>query len=127
MSFRFLLVSREEETAWSPVLSQALAPLGTLETVSEKDATERIAQHGCNAIVIIDATVVDDVRSLVRRLRPLCPQARIIVATASPTWQRARDALQAGAVDYIRKSLDKEGLLAVMKDILSRSLPAPSS
>lgn len=119
---RFLLVSHEEETAWPLTLRQALAPLGELETISESHAAERIAQYQCNAIVVIDATVIEDVPLLVSRLRLRCPQVRIIVATASPTWQRARDAFQAGAVDYIRKSLDDEELLSAVKNIISSPL-----
>jgi len=121
MPINFLLIGRPEETGWSRILSQALAPWGALETVSEADATERIAQYRCHAIVIIDATAIENVPALVSRLRRQCPESRIVVATASPTWQRARDAFQAGAVDYIRKSWDSKELLAAIKDVLGEA------
>jgi len=127
MPVKFLLVSRPEDAAWSLVLSRALAALGMLETVSETDAADRMAQYQCDAITIIDATAIENVPTLVSRLRSRCPESRIVVATASPTWQRARDAFRTGAVDYIRKSWDGEELLIAMKDILSRPLPASSS
>jgi len=120
----FLLISRKEETAWSLVLSQALKPWGKLEITLEMDAIRWIAQYRCDAVVIVDATVVDDVPALISRLRDQCPQIRIVIATASPTWQRAREVLRLGAVDYIRKSLDKEEFSVAIKDILGRSLPA---
>ncbi len=122
MPINFLLIGRPEDTGWRRILRQALTPLGVLETVSEADAGERIAQYRCHAIVIIDATVIENVPELVSRLRRQCPESRIVVATASPTWQRARDAFRAGAVDYIRKSWDSKEMLNAMREILSRSL-----
>ncbi|MGB9724198.1 MAG: hypothetical protein ACPL7G_09925 [Chloroflexia bacterium] len=122
MPVRFLLISRPEDTGWPRILSQALAPLGRVETVSEKDAAERIVQYRCDAIVIVDAAIVEDVPALVSRLRRQCPESRIVVATASPTWQRARDAFQAGAVDYIRRSWDSQKLLNAIQEILGVSL-----
>lgn len=124
MPIKFLLISRPEDTTWLQVLSQALAPLGAVEAVSEEEAAERIAHYRCNAVAIVDAAAVEDVPALVSCLRRQCPESRIVVATASPTWQRARDAFQAGAVDYIRKSWDSKELLTAMKDILGRP-PAP--
>lgn len=123
MSVSFFLVSHEEETAWPLVLGQALTSLGTLETVPEKDAVERIAQRQCDPVVIVDAAVVQDLELLISRLRLQCPKARVIVATASPTWRRAREAFQAGAMGYIRKLWDREAILIAVKDILSRPLP----
>jgi len=122
MPFDFLLISRPENTAWPLILSQALASLGTLKVVSESDAVRRIAQYQCKAVVIIDAAAIEDVPALIARLRRQCPKTLIVVATASPTWQRARDAFQAGAVDYIRRSWDSKELLNTMKEILNVSL-----
>jgi DNA-binding NtrC family response regulator len=115
MPINFLLISRPEDTGWPRILEQALSPLGQVETVSEQDAAERLVQYECGAVVIIDAAAVEEVPALVSRLRDRCPGSRIIVATASPTWQRARDAFQAGATDYIRKSWDSQRLLAAIK------------
>jgi len=124
---RFLLVSREEETAWPLTLSQALKSLGEVELVSEEKAVERVARCRGDAVVIVDATVVEKILDLIARLREQRPQARIVVATASPTWRRARDVLRLGAVDYIPKSLNKEELLADMKSILGRYPPTSSN
>jgi len=122
MSPNFLLVGRQEDKGWSRILEQALAPLGKVEIVSEQDAADRLAKHECGAIVIIDATEVKEVPASVSRLRDRCPGSRIIVATASPTWQRARDAFQAGAIGYIRKSWDSQKLLAAIKGVLRETL-----
>jgi len=116
----FLLIGHKGESHWPLVLSQALAPLGNLEIASEEEMDERF-QNQYEAI-IIDAGAVNEVPSLVSHLRVRCPETPIVVATASPTWQRAREAYQAGATDYIRKTMDQEELYAILADILSRAL-----
>lgn len=124
MPIDFLLIGRPDNTGWPLFLRQALASLGALEIVSESDAAGRIAQYQCKAVVIIDAAVIEDVPALVARLRRQCPESRIVVVTASPTWQRARDAFQAGAVDYIRKSWNSRELLTAIRHVLGQ---APAS
>lgn len=120
MLINFLLISRPEDKGWPLVLRQALAPLGSVEFVSEDDIEKRIAHYQGNAVIILDAAAVgEEVPAMVSRLRRQCPECRIIVTTSSPTWQRARDALQAGAVDYIRKSWDRRELQATFKEILN--------
>lgn len=123
MSVRFLVVGhgKDVDTAWSRVLREALEPLGRVEVVAESDIAKRVARLGRGStVVIVDATEVDDVPALLSRLRQLSPPPRVVVATASPTWKRAREALRLGAADYIQKTLDKERLQATMRDILSR-------
>ena len=44
----------------------------------------------------------------------------IVVATASPTWNRARSLLLAGASDYIRKTSDRATLLRTLQPLLLR-------
>jgi len=90
--------------------------------VLEKEAVQHTLQHGYDTM-IVDAAVIDDVPFLISRLRAQQPQARIVVVTASPTWQRAREALQAGAVNYVHKSLNEKELLSIFKDILARTPP----
>ena len=129
MSITFLVVGhgQDVDTAWSLALGEALKPLGRVETVSEGGVVEQIARHRRGTtVVIVDATVVDDMPALLSRLQQLSPSPRIVVATASPTWQRAREALRLGAVDYVPKTLDKGSLLAIMKDILVKSDRPPT-
>jgi len=117
-----LLVSERKETQWSRTLRQALLPLGKLRVVSEEDAEQMVVRSDYD-VIIIDAGVVYGVVPLISRLRAQRPEARVIVATASPTWRRAREALQAGAADYIRKSLDEEELCSKIEAVLK--LPPP--
>jgi DNA-binding NtrC family response regulator len=60
------------------------------------------------ALVVIDAGAVEEAAKLTAWLLATTPDLPIVVATASPTWQRARQVLKAGASDYIRKTLDEE-------------------
>ena len=122
--YTFLLIGENDETQWPLVLQEALSSLGELHSVSEEEAVQATIQSHYD-VIVIDGGVVRDAAFLVSRLRVQQPQARIIVATASPTWKRAREVLQAGAADYIRKSLDEKGLRSGIQAVLETPLPSP--
>lgn len=122
MGITFLLVGNREESPWAQTLAEALAPLGELRLISEQEAFKEVERERYN-VIIVDSTVVKEVVPLVTRLRAQQPEARVVVATASPTWQRARDVMQAGASGYIRKSLNKHEILTSMKKILDQPGP----
>jgi DNA-binding response OmpR family regulator len=119
---RFLLINGTRERRWCQVLEEVLAPLGTLRAGEEKNALELVLQQSYD-VVIVDATGVKDVSLMVSRIRAQRPDARIVVATASPTWRRAREVFYAGAIDYIRKSLNKEEVLSVFQAALTKTPP----
>jgi DNA-binding response OmpR family regulator len=123
VEYTFLLIGKKTDTQWSQVLRQALHSLGKLHTVSEKEAVQAITQRHYD-VVIVDAGAIGDVASLVALLRSKQRRMRIVVATASPTWQRAREILQAGAVDYIRKSLNMKELRSKIQTVVK--VPPPS-
>jgi DNA-binding response OmpR family regulator len=123
VKYTFLLIGKRTEGQWPLVLQQALSSLGELRDVSEEEAVQTVVQNHYD-VVIIDAGAVRDVALLVSRLQAQRRQVRIIVATASPTWQRAREILRAGAADYIRKSLDKKELRSKIQAVLEA--PPPS-
>jgi DNA-binding NtrC family response regulator len=124
---RFLLITGIDEgttdQAWSGLLSEALASLGELHSVTEQDALGAIAQVSYE-LVIIDALAVDRVTLLVSRIRAQQPTLRIVIGTASPTWRRAREAFLAGAADYIQKTYDKDELLSDLLASLAKVPPA---
>lgn len=117
MEFTFLLIGEKGESQWPLVLERALSPLGKLWIVPENELMQVLVQKYYDAI-IIDAGAAHDARGLISLLKEQQPKARIVVATASPTWQRAREMLQAGAVDYIYKSLDEKRLLSEFRTML---------
>ena len=120
--YTFLLIGEKMETRWPLVLEQALSSLGKLVVVSEEEASQLITKNSYD-MIIVDAGAVRDALGLVLYLRAAQPQARIIVATASPTWQRAREVLKAGATDYIRKSQDEKKLLSDIQTALEQLPP----
>jgi len=119
---RFLLINGTRDHRWRQVLEEALTPLGSLQTGDEREAIKLVLQQSYD-FVIVDATAVKNVPLLVSRIRVQRPNARVIVATASPTWRRARQAFQAGATDYVRKSLDREEILFTLQATLGKTPP----
>ncbi len=127
MPHNFLLITADESGAWPGVLREALRPLGSLQVVSRPEIWERLASCHCQAIVIVDALEPEHLPTLLSRLKEQCPQLVVLVATASPTWSRAREAFRYGAADYVRKSLDREEMLAAVRGALNRLGVEPSS
>ncbi len=122
MDICFLLINERCDKNWRLVLEESLSSLGKLHVVSIEEALIQISDIECE-VLIIDATVVEEVELLIARLRAKRPDSRIVVMTASPTWRRARAAFEAGAIDYIPKSFSKTKIHDTFKQILQRPLP----
>jgi DNA-binding response OmpR family regulator len=120
----FLLIDGRTEMQWATVLQRALSPLGKLHIVSEDDAVQAVTQNRYD-VVIIDAGAVNDAVLLTSRLRAQRPGLRVVIATASPTWTRARQVFQAGAADYITKSLEEKELFNKIQAVLQVPPPQP--
>lgn len=118
-----VLLGTINDNYWSDTLREALAPLGHLDlmTPGQVAAGELDGKYD---LVAVDASYVEDVDRFVSRLRTERPERRIVVLSAAPTWQSARSAFEAGATDYLPKSLDKGELLRRFKE-LGRKQPPP--
>jgi DNA-binding NtrC family response regulator len=123
MKASILLISSIQEHYWEEVLEKALEPLARVQMGKEEEAIALILSQSFDAI-IIDTMTVMDVPLLVSCIRAQRHDSRIIVATNSLTWTRARDAFHAGATDYIGKSLNKEEILITFQNELSK-IPPP--
>jgi len=123
--YEFLLVCSPGAWHWRKALQEVLASMGTLDEATENEALAQIVERDYDMIIIDAGRVGDDVR-LTRQLRARRPGARIVVATDSPTWQRARSAFEAGAADYITKSLDRAALRSDLEAVLEVPAPPPS-
>lgn len=119
---RFLLLDGAEGSYWTTFLADALAPLGTL-SVARASQGGPLQEDEPDGLILIDATMVENVEKLVSSLRLERPERRIVVMTASPTWQRARAAFEAGAIDYLPKTLSRDELRGAFEQVLSRPLP----
>jgi DNA-binding NarL/FixJ family response regulator len=125
MQHKFLLVGNREESPSFYSLLNALTALGELEILPESESTKEIA-YSTFDLIIIDAAVLDSEMTLISRILAQHPHARVVVLTASPTWRRAREALQAGAMDYLSKTLSEKEYLDKFKHILAINLrPRP--
>jgi DNA-binding NtrC family response regulator len=116
----FLLVSIQKESLWVDNIVNSLTNLGKVKILSPRQAIQSLSKSKYN-VVIIDAGSTDDERLFISRVRNKQPQTRVVVITASPTWRRAREVFQLGALDYISKAMSEQELLSTFKNILSKS------
>lgn len=118
----FLVISDMEETPWISALQRALSSLGKLEILAEDRAVAAIERSDYD-LVLVDAGMVENATLLVARIRARSDRARVLVFSSTPTWRRARDLLLAGAMDYVRKTLDEEELRYLIESVLGLPLP----
>jgi DNA-binding NtrC family response regulator len=111
-------ISNAPEPSWLRALEDALAPLARVQVATEAQAQALSADQGNDLLLLDTASIGECVVDLIDVLRAARPGVPVVVATTSPTWQRARQALRAGASDYIRKSLDPEKILADLEPFL---------
>ena len=119
-SFRFLLVSDSADDHGNQVLREALAALGHLQSTAEGDLESSFQEHTYD-VVIVDAGAVKSAPAVITRVHALDPDTKTVVVTASPHWKIAKAVIQAGAVDYLSKSLNKEKIVSSFRTILEES------
>jgi len=112
-----LLISNPQESHWQSIIRGIVQPLGSLEITSERDWADR-TRHQSYPLIIIDANITTDPAHIVRQLRLIQPEARIVVMADAPTWRQARELFFAGAADYIPKLLSPQKLLVELKQVL---------
>jgi DNA-binding NtrC family response regulator len=98
-----------KDVLWYKVLQQALASQGEVyqTTLNElKGATAR-RRYG---LIVVDTMDLpkDKIRPTIDRLKKQQAESCVVLASASPTWEPVREALKAGASDYITKSYDPD-------------------
>jgi DNA-binding NarL/FixJ family response regulator len=117
-SFCFLLVSDSADDHGNQVLREALAALGYLQSTAEADMESHLQGYPYD-VVIVDAGAVKSAPEVVSRVHALDPDTKTVVVTASPHWKIAKAVIQAGAVDYLSKSLNKEKIVSSFRTILA--------
>jgi DNA-binding NtrC family response regulator len=116
----FLLIGASPNDPWRQVIEGALTSWGVLQIVSEADVL-RLTRRQNYDLIVIDATKVTDVFLLISKIKERKPNVKVVVATASPTWEKAREAFRAGATDYIWRSLNKEIIRSTLRAIVDKS------
>jgi DNA-binding response OmpR family regulator len=122
---RFLVVTNAPASAWAVDTATTLQEQGTVAVVTAQDA----ARHGLGvpySLILVDMAELPDPDALrlVAALRAAGGAVPIVVATASPTWNRARGLLLAGASEYVRKTTDRATLLRTLDPLLMRPAEA---
>ena len=108
MTKQIIIITNQTESVWVNAVIEALALLGQV-TVSLENEAQAAVQRQVFDLILIDASAIEtDAAVLIQLLHDLRPTTPIVVNTLSPTWRRARQAFMAGAVDYMRRSLDPE-------------------
>lgn len=119
---RFLLLNGLDDGFFKDFLTKVVKPLGSLGVVNSEGGLPPDIEEP-DGLILIDATVVERAEKLVAHLRLERPERRIVVLTASPTWQRARAVFEAGAMDYLPKTLSTEDLREAFQQALQKPLP----
>ena len=126
---RFLLIAARESRLFGETLARVLKPYGALEVVTWPEWVASALDPVTYEFVFLDAGILADEKSLdslaelVRSVLQRWPSARVVVTTASPTWKRAKEALQARAVDYIRQALDETDLRGQLQRTITLYIP----
>ena len=107
---RIAILSNNGHSPWLKRLARLLGDLGEIEILTE-------CAWDTAPVSVLDLIVVDtsglqmELAERVAWLHGRFPESPIVVLTSSPTWRRARAVLQAGAADYMRRSLEDQLLL----------------
>jgi DNA-binding NtrC family response regulator len=102
---------------WRKTLQLAVKPFGELDVYDEAQSYLKRYKKKYD-LVIIDATEIKYAEEWVARLRGQLPTTRVVVMADAPTWQQAREAFLAGAMDYAKKLGDKDKLSKFLSDLL---------
>lgn len=118
--YNVLLVDDEEE--FVDVFGMRLSARGFEVSTARRgeDALELAAKQTFD-VVVLDLTMpgIGGVETL-RRLRDIDPQMQVILLTGYSTEDKAKDAFELGALDFVSKPADFSELLAKMKEACAR-------
>lgn len=118
------MLGRPGDRTWEEFLKRALAELHR-ELVLATEASADEVPWGEHDLVLLDAGGVGDMTRAISQIRARNPDARIIILAPSPSWEQAREAMLAGAVDYAPKDLKHANIVEVIRRALGRRLLDP--
>jgi DNA-binding NtrC family response regulator len=98
-----------KDALWYKVLQQALASQGEIYQTTLNELNGAAARRRYDLIVVDTMDLPrDQIRPTIDRLKKQQNDSCVVLASASPTWEPVREALKAGAADYITKSYDPD-------------------
>jgi DNA-binding response OmpR family regulator len=122
-----IMISEDEELEWIQMVQKTWQTVGKMEIISEATAMQSgISTIQTPSFIIIDASSIHhDLVSLVKEIHQQFENENvpIVVASASPNWEQARDVFHAGAADYIKRTTDIQSLVQLLKNYAGRASP----
>lgn len=127
MSERVLLV--DDDATFTGRLGQALQARGyTVAEAHDYDGAEAAALRDPPTMAVVDLRMPG--RSgleVLQRLRELVPEVRVVMLTGYGSIATAVDAMRLGAVGYVQKPADAEGVLAAFEREAAPPLEPPEA
>lgn len=114
---KFLLLDGQSGKYWLKTLDSAITSLGGELIVRNIMLKERL-DWGEYDYVILDAGTVAIIPEAIKEIREKNQSIKAIVVSAAPRWDQAREAILAGAVDYVRKESDIRYLTEALSKVL---------
>ncbi len=115
----------DDKPWWSGFSKKVLSEHGyKVDVAHDEEMALRKLDSQKYDMVILDFYVsgADGVSSL-KRILNKHPEERVVVVSASPSWEEGRDIFREGAIDYFSKSLDENKLLENIQKGLRIKLP----
>jgi len=98
-----------KDALWYKVLQKALESKGVVYQSTLDELNGAAARRRYDLIVVDTMDLPKDkIRPTIDRLKKQQVESCVVLASASPTWEPVREALKAGASDYITKSYDPD-------------------
>ncbi|MBL8099794.1 MAG: response regulator [Anaerolineales bacterium] len=115
--YKSLIVTGTDHLENNHFLIDILSSLGSVKIISNNNIRLSIQKKTFD-LIIIDAVSVMNPSKAVTQIRDLGFNSKIVVLSASTHWKIAKAVIQAGATDYLSKSLSKEEMLSYLLKIL---------
>jgi len=114
------ILSNNEHSPWLKHMTEVLGSLGKIIIYTEDVFAEDSGELCDIDMLVVDASGLQmELAERIACLNGRFPKVPIVVLTSSPTWRRARAVLQAGAADYMRRSMSDDMLLARCRALLN--------
>jgi len=121
MKPKILLIGTKNDLRWEKIVRNAATKLKrSLDVVSNNEIDSVKSWHECE-LVILDSSDVSTLSIIISAIHSRSFDVPIVVISPAPGWQEAKEALQAGAVDYQLKSSRAKDILNVLKNNLRKS------
>lgn len=120
-----IMISEDEGLEWVQMVRKAWQAIGQIQITSRESFLKNDVSTRQNpSCIIVDASSIHcDLVSLVKDIQQQNENVPIVIASASPNWEQARDVLHAGAADYVKRTADIQTLLDILIDYAGRASP----